>query len=121
MSKKKMICKNLLRQLLDAFQITVLKQSDFELIYTQEQVCAGLITKLNSIIPYFKIWVSEENKDERIQKNLSQLDNKVDSLKIYEADTLQIKYGGIDFIKSCSLDIEIVAHLRNRQKCRLNL
>lgn len=79
--------------LLKAFQITVFTQSDFELIYTNHKVGTDLITRLRNIIPYFKIWAADESKDEKTQENLSLLDDKINILDIYEAETLQIKYG----------------------------
>lgn len=95
-----------LEKLLKAFQITILKQSDFELTHAQEEMSAELIAKLNNIISYFKIWVINESNDEKTEKHLSQLDNKIDDLKIYEAETLQIKYGDIGFSKSVNIHFD---------------
>jgi len=92
--------------LLDAFQIVSLKQSDFELVYEKEESGVSLISRLKAIIPYFKVWVSEESNDEKTQRKLSELDDVIDSLNVYEAESLQIKYDGIDFIKSVNVHID---------------
>lgn len=92
--------------LLNAFQITILKQSDFELIYTNKEVGTGLITRLISIIPYFKIWVSDESKDEKTQESLSLLDNKINALEVYKTATLKIKYGDVGFTKNVNVHFD---------------
>ncbi len=95
-----------LETLLEAFQITVLKQSDFELIHAQEEIEVSLVTKLRSIIQYFKAWIINESNDEKTQEHLSQLNSKVDVLEIYEAVTLQIKYGDIGFTKNVNVHFD---------------
>ena len=92
--------------LLKAFQITILKQSDFELIHTQIEVGTDLMSRLRSKIQYFKIWVANESNDEKTQEHLSQLDNKIDVLEIHEAVTLQIKYGDIGFTKNVNVHFD---------------
>lgn len=95
-----------LETLLKALQVTILKQSDFELIHTQEEIGADLISRLKSSIPCLKSWIANESNDERTQKHLSQLDNKIDALNIYEAITLKIKYGDIDFTKNVNIHFD---------------
>ncbi len=91
--------------LLEAFNVTALKQSDFELIYDKKEPGTSLVSRLKDIIPYFKAWVSVESNNEETQRKLSELDNKVASLSIYEAETLQIEYGDIEFTKSVNVHL----------------
>lgn len=91
---------------LKSFKINILTQSDFELIYTQEEISTGLTTQLSSIIPYFKIWVINESNDEKTKEYLSQLNNKISSLDIYETETLQIKYDDIGFTKNVNVHFD---------------
>lgn len=92
--------------LLEAFQITFLKQSDFELIYGQEDVCDDLMSKLKIKSQYFKAWIASESDDGSTRMNLPELDSKIDVLKIYEAVTLQIKYGDIGFTKNVNVHFD---------------
>lgn len=91
--------------LLEAFQIVSLKQSDFELICDKKDSGISLMSRLKDIVPYFKAWVSVESNDEKTQRKLSELDSKVDLLKVYEAESLQIEYGDIGFTKSVNVHL----------------
>ena len=95
-----------LKKLLEAFQITILTQNQFELMHENEEFSEGLRNRLFSIIPYLKIWIFEESKDEVTQENLSLLDSKISSLDIYEAATLQIKYGDVGFAKNVNVHFD---------------
>lgn len=46
-----------LEKLLKYFKVKLLRQNEFELVHTQEEVCLGLKSQLKLIIPYFKIWI----------------------------------------------------------------
>ena len=88
---------------LSYFKVKILKESDFELISTQKEECASLISHLKVILPYFKIWIDNEVINENITQSLAKLDEKVESLNIYQAEELNINYTDIDFIKSVNV------------------
>lgn len=92
-----------LKIFLKAFNIKILKQSDFELIKTSPEKSNDLITKLESIIPYFKVWIINECSDDLTKENIAKLDDNLSQLEAIEADKLQIKYGDIDFIRNINL------------------
>lgn len=52
-----------LEKLLKYFKVKLLRQNEFELVHTQEEVCLGLKSQLKLIIPYFKIWIENEDSD----------------------------------------------------------
>lgn len=85
------------------FKITVLRQSDFELDYTQKELCSGLINQLRGIVPYFRIWIENELGDDKTRERLTNLQIKVEELEIYQAADLTIKYENIGFTKSVNV------------------
>jgi len=95
-----------IERLLMALQVTILKQSDFELIHTQEEIGSDLISRLKSKIPFLKNWIANESIDEKTKEHLSQMDNKINVLEIYEAETLQINYGDIGFTKNVNIHFD---------------
>jgi len=84
---------------LSVFKITILKQSDFKLDHTKVEECSSLTRHLETIIPYFKIWIENEANDDKTKESLDKLHSKVEKLNIYQAEELKIKYEDIDFTK----------------------
>ena len=95
-----------LKSFLKAFNIKVLKQSDFELIKTNSEKSNELITKLENIIPYFKVWIINECSDDTTKENIAKLDDKLSKLEAIQADALQIKFSDIDFIRNVNLHFD---------------
>ena len=95
-----------LKSFLKAFNIRVLKQSDFELVKTNSEKSSDLIAKLKTIFSYFKVWVVDEYNDDDTKENLIKLMDRLSKLDIFEADSLQIKYGDIDFIRSVNVHFD---------------
>lgn len=92
-----------LEVLLNHLNIKVLKQSDFELDYTEKEDCSNLISHLKIVIPYFKIWIEHETENDRKSDVLENLQDKIESLNIYQTEELKIKYSDIDFIKNVNV------------------
>lgn len=92
-----------LETLLDCFNVQILRQSEFELVYDQQEVCLELKAQLKSILPYLKIWIQKEEGDDSTRKSFEKFEDRLDDLEIFQADDLQIKYVGLDFIKSVNL------------------
>jgi hypothetical protein len=95
-----------LKSFLKAFNIRALKQSDFELVETNSEKSSDLIAKLKTIFSYFKVWVVDEHNDDDTKENLIKLIDRLSKLDILEADSLQIKYGDIDFIRSVNVHFD---------------
>ncbi|MGS2776581.1 sacsin N-terminal ATP-binding-like domain-containing protein [Robertmurraya sp. GLU-23] len=92
-----------LEKFLNYFKVKLLKQSEFELIQTQGEVCSDLKNLLKTISPYFKTWIKNEESDENTLDSLEQLQDKIEALEILQAEELKISYKGIDFIKSVNI------------------
>lgn len=92
-----------LEKFLTHFRVQVLRQSEFDLIHTQEEVCSALMNKLKVILPYFKIWIENEDGDVDTRDNLKNIESKLDVLKVFQAEELKITYSGIDFTKSVNI------------------
>lgn len=95
-----------LEKLLFYFKVKILKQSDFELVPTQDEACSGLISHLKIVIPFFKIWIDNELRDTNISEDLENLQNEIDVLNICQAKELKIKYKDIDFTKSVNVHFD---------------
>ncbi len=95
-----------LKSFLNALNIKVLKQSDFELIETTPVKSSCLITKLANIMPYFKVWISSECSNDATKENITKLKDKLLQLEAIEADSLQIKYGDIDYIRNVNVHFD---------------
>ncbi len=93
-------------EFLDAFQVKILKQSDFELKAYNDENGLELIVRLESILPFFKAWIESENNDSKTLDSLEQLGAGVDELDIYEAETLQITYEDLDFSKNVNVHLD---------------
>ncbi|WP_239617324.1 ATP-binding protein [Cohnella mopanensis] len=89
--------------LLKHFKVKLLRQSEFELVHTQEEVCSSLKKQLKIIIPYFKVWVENEHSDANTRDSLNHLQDKIETLEIFQAKELKITYKEIDFIKSVNI------------------
>ncbi|OLS37742.1 sacsin N-terminal ATP-binding-like domain-containing protein [Bacillus sp. MRMR6] len=92
-----------LEKFLMHFKVKLLRQSEFELVHTQEEVSSRLKNKLKIIIPYFKIWIENEDSDSNTRDSLENLEDKIETLEVFQAEELKITYKGIDFIKSVNI------------------
>ena len=92
-----------LEKFLMHFKVKILRQSEFELIHTQEEVCVGLKNQLKHIIPYLKIWIKNEDRDANTRDSLESLEDKIAALEIFQAEELKIAYKEIDFIKNVNI------------------
>lgn len=92
-----------IRKLLEYFQVKVLSQNEFELESEHEKPCDELKDKLVNILPYFKIWILNEENDENIKQSLIDLEWKIQKLNIYKSKELKIKYKKMNFTKSVNL------------------
>ena len=92
-----------LEKFLNHFKVRVLRQSEFELVHTQEEMCPSLKNQLKAITPYFKIWIENEDSDANTKDSLENLQDKIEAIVIFQAEDLKIAYKGIDFIKSVNI------------------
>lgn len=92
-----------LEKFLSHFRVQVLKQSEFDLIHTQEEACLALMNKLKVILPYFIIWIENEDGDVNTKDKLKNIESKLDLLNVVQADELKITYSGIDFTKNVNI------------------
>lgn len=92
-----------LEKFLTHFRVQVLRQSEFDLIHTQEEVCLDLKNKLRVIIPYFKIWIENEDSDVDTRDNLKNIESNLNALKVFQAEELKITYSGIGFVKNVNI------------------
>jgi hypothetical protein len=92
-----------LEKFLNHFKVKLLRQSEFELVHTQEEVCSSLKNQLKAIAPYFKIWIENEYSDANTIDSLEKLQEKIETLEIFQAEELEIAYKGIDFIKNVNI------------------
>ncbi len=95
-----------LKKILTCFQVKLLSQNQFKLVCDNEEECDNLKIKLNSIVPYFKIWIEHDEKDDNTKQKLLQLQNKIDNLEIYESEELKITYDEMNFIKYVNLHVD---------------
>lgn len=95
-----------LMKMLTFFQVKLLSQNQFKLICDNDEACDNLKIKLNSIVPYFKIWIEHDGNDISTKQNLLQLQNRIDNLEIYESDELKITYEEMNFIKYVNLHVD---------------
>lgn len=95
-----------LEKLLNHFKIKILRQSEFELVHTQEEVCSSAKSKLFVIAPFFKIWIESEDSDDNTLGSIENLINKIEALEIFQAEELKITYRGIEFTKSVNIHFD---------------
>lgn len=93
-------------EFLRAFQVTVLDYCDFRLAVEKADAAKSLTDRLESVIPLFGAWIESESGDDKIQHNLTELNEKLSTLNIYEAEKLQITYEEIDFTKSVNVHLD---------------
>ena len=91
---------------LKCFKVSVLRQSEFELISVRDEVCSSLKKKLEFIYRYFESWIKSENQDADTLKYLVNLKNKIEKLKVYQAVSLAITYNVIDFTKGVNVHFD---------------
>jgi len=94
-----------LKKMLTYFQVKLLSQNQFNLVCNNKVICNSLKTKLNSIVPYLKIWIDHDENDDIAQK-LLQIHVKINSLVIYQSEELKITYDEMNFIKYVNLHFD---------------
>ena len=114
-----------LKKLLKCFGVDILHQDLFKLESVDKQVCVNLKDRLNTIIPYFKIWIEFEDNDDSTKQRLVLVQEKVNLLKIFQSSELKIAYPEIEFSKSVNLHFEneklYVASPWNSNRVLINL
>ncbi|WP_346986214.1 RNA-binding domain-containing protein [Chryseobacterium sp. POE27] len=88
---------------LECLKIKILREGDFELIHSKEEICSNLIDKLKSIAPYFKAWIENQSNDHNTRDSLENLEYNINLLNVFQADELKIKYADVDFIKNVNV------------------
>jgi hypothetical protein len=94
------------KKMLTYFQVKLLSQNQFKLVCTTEEICYNLKIKLNSIVPYFKIWIEHDENDDNTKQNLLQLQDRINELEIYESEELKITYDEMKFTKYINLHFD---------------
>nr|WP_092067907.1 caspase family protein [Dendrosporobacter quercicolus]NSL46839.1 caspase family protein [Dendrosporobacter quercicolus DSM 1736]SDL66017.1 Putative DNA-binding domain-containing protein [Dendrosporobacter quercicolus] len=92
-----------LEKFLMHFKVKFLRQSEFELIHTQEEVCLSLKNQLKRIIPYLKMWIENEDSDANTRNFLESLEDKIAALEIFQTEELIITYKEINFTKNVNI------------------
>ncbi|OPJ65881.1 sacsin N-terminal ATP-binding-like domain-containing protein [Clostridium chromiireducens] len=95
-----------LKKMLNYFQVKLLSQNQFKLVCDDEEICDNLKIKLNSIVPYFKIWIEHDENDDNIKQKLLQLQDRINELEIYESKELKITYDEMNFEKYVNLHFD---------------
>ncbi len=91
---------------LNAFNVTILTQSDFKLEFYRSEDGLELISNLKRILPFFKVWIESENNDPKTLASLTILESKISELDIYEAEALQIAYEDLEFSKNVNVHLD---------------
>lgn len=95
-----------LKKMLTYFKVKLLSQNQFKLVCDNEGICDNLKIKLNSIVPYFKIWIEHDENDDNTKQKLLQLHDRINHLEIYEAEELKIAYDEMNFTKYINLHFD---------------
>lgn len=95
-----------LKKMLTYFRVKLLSQNQFNLVCDNKVICNSLKTKLNSIVPYLKIWINYDEKDDNIAQKLLQIHDKINGLMIYQSEELKITYDEMNFIKYVNLHFD---------------
>ncbi len=95
-----------LKKMLTYFQVKLLSQDQFRLVYDNKEICNSLKIKLNSIVPYFKLWIEHDGIDDSTRQRLLQLKDKINDLEFYQSEELKITYDEMDFIKFVNLHFD---------------
>ncbi|MBN1042901.1 ATP-binding protein [Clostridium botulinum] len=95
-----------LKKMLTYFQVELLSQNQFELVCDNEEICDSLKMKLNSIVPYFKIWIEHDENDYHVKQKLLQIQDKINNLEIFKSEELKITYDEMNFTKYVNLHFD---------------
>lgn len=95
-----------LEKFLEHFAVQILRQSEFDLIYDQVEVCSALVNKLKAVLPYFTVWIENEDGDVDTRHNLKNKESKLDALKVFQTEELKITYSGLDFTKNVNIHFD---------------
>ncbi|WFA09198.1 RNA-binding domain-containing protein [Tissierella sp. Yu-01] len=95
-----------LKKILTYFQVKLLSENQFKLVYKNKEVCDNLKMKLSSIVPYFKIWIEHDENDDNTKQKLLQLQDKINNLEIYKSEELKITYDEMNFTKYVNLHFD---------------
>ncbi len=93
-------------EFLNAFQVTILEQSDFKLKSYKDEAGLELIVRLESILPFLKAWIESEKNDSKTLDSLANLGAGIAELDIFEAETLQITYEDLGFSKNVNVHLD---------------
>lgn len=88
-----------IKKLLAYFKVKLLSENQFKLICDNKEICDNLKNKLNSIIPYCKIWIEYDEINDSIKPKLLQLQDRIKNLEIYESEELKITYAEMNLEK----------------------
>jgi hypothetical protein len=95
-----------LKKMLNYFQVKLLSQNQFKLVCDNEEICDNLKMKLNSIVPYFKIWIEHDDNDDNAKQKLLQLQDRINELEIYKSEELKITYDEMNFTKCINIHLD---------------
>ena len=90
---------------LKAFNIKILEQRDFKINVEESNISETLRSKLELGLPFLKDWIESESEYDKNQTYLVGLDIKLLELKLYEAESLKIRYEGINFTKNVNVHL----------------
>ena len=93
-----------LRKMLNHFQIKILSQNQFNLIYDNLEICHELKNKLENITPYLKSWIKDDDKDNNVIWKL--VEEKMSNLEIKESKELKITYDELAFMKHVNIHFD---------------
>lgn len=88
-----------LEMFLKYFKVSILRQSEFNLVHSETQSAISLKEHLFKILPYLKVWIENDESKELLNTPLSMLEVKTETLEIYEAEELKITYDELGFSK----------------------
>lgn len=95
-----------LKKMLTYFQVKLLSQNQFNLVCNNKVICNSLKTKLNSIVPYLKLWIDHDEDDDNISRKLFQIYDKINDLVIYQSEELKITYDEMNFMKYVNIHFD---------------
>lgn len=95
-----------IKKMLTYFKVKLLSQNQFKLVCDNKEICNNLKMKLNSIVPYFKIWIEHDENDDNFKQKLLKLQDKINNLEIFKSEELKITYDEMNFTKCVNLHLD---------------
>lgn len=112
-----------LETFLQLFNIKILRQSEFKLNHSEKEELFDLQNRLETILPYLIKWL-EKTEQDNLTENISKLASKINALKIFTSETLEITYGD-EWTKAVQVHFDSnILHVTtpwNSNKAMLNL